>query len=141
MPRFTSWNLDFLGFFASALCAIHCLALPFILTLGMLGGLEWMAHGLIEFVFIVLSMLIASWSLGRSIPRHGSWRPVYVAVFGFGFLALSRIIPGHAEHLLTAIGGIIIAYSHYVNWRLLNHHCALPAHMEKREASPTAIRA
>ncbi|MBR9920220.1 MAG: MerC domain-containing protein [Bacteroidetes bacterium] len=127
MSKFTSWNLDFVGFFASALCAIHCLALPFILTLGMLSGLEWLAHGVVEFVFIIISLVVATWSLGRSKPEHNSWRPIQIALVGFVFLIISRFVPGEGEHILTAIGGIFIASAHWVNWRILNKACKVPA--------------
>lgn len=119
MTRFTSLNLDFFGFFASALCAVHCLALPFVLTLGMLSGLEWLVHGVVEMVFIGLSLVIATWSLSRSIPRHQSRKPLRIALLGFALLLISRFIPGEALHLVTGIAGFIIAYSHWVNWKLL----------------------
>lgn len=120
MSRFTSLNLDFLGFFASTLCAIHCLALPFLLTFGVMGGLEWLAHGLLEFVFILLAIVFAGWSLSKSQPKHGSWKAIRIALIGFAFLIISRFPEGELEHYLTAAGGIFIAYAHFVNWRLLH---------------------
>jgi len=117
--RFFSFNADFAGFIASTLCAIHCAALPFVLTVGALSNLAWMEHGVVEVIFITLSVIIASWSLLRSYRTHQSLRAIGIVAAGFGFVIGSRFVEGDWEHWLTMIGGIIIATAHVVNWRLL----------------------
>jgi len=44
---------------------------------------------------------------------------------GFTFLLVSRLVPHHIGDILVVIGGLIVAYAHYINWRLLQNckHC------------------
>ncbi|MCB0638962.1 MAG: MerC domain-containing protein [Lewinella sp.] len=117
--RFFSWNLDALGFSASFLCAIHCLALPLLLSLGALGGLSWLHDPLLEWGMITLAVIVAGWSLIGSYRQRGSGAgPLLLAFLGMIALAAGRLAPGEAEHYLTALGGVLIAGAHYRNWRL-----------------------
>ncbi len=123
--HFISFNKDFLGFLASMLCAIHCAALPLILTFSALSGLTFLANHTIEFVFLGVSAIIASWSLIPSYKeKHGNTLPLKVVAIGFVFLVASRFIPhGFMEHFITAIGGTIVAISHLINWKLVKSCC------------------
>jgi len=122
MKGFISTNLDFLGFSASFLCAIHCAILPFVMTIGLVGGLSWLANPLIENGFIILSIILAAWSLYPSFKnKHHNWTALLVAGLGFGLLLFSRVV-GHGSTLELAsvvVGGLLIAIAHYVNWQLL----------------------
>ncbi|MDZ4682781.1 MAG: MerC domain-containing protein [Saprospiraceae bacterium] len=136
--RFVSLNADFAGFMASMICAVHCAALPFVLTIGALSNLAWLEHGLFEVIFITLSIIIASWSLVRSyFQRHHSLRAIFIAAAGFSVIIASRFVEGDWEHWLTMIGGIIIATGHIVNWRLVVEcqvcHSTSCAHTEEDE--------
>lgn len=117
--RFISWNLDFLGFSASFLCAIHCLSLPFLLSLGILGGASWLEAPAIEWGLIVVAIIVASWAIGKNyFETHRQVHPLLWAILGFILLLSSRFIEGEFEHLATAIGGFAIAFAHYENWKL-----------------------
>lgn len=117
MARFFSLHTDFIGFLASFLCAIHCLALPAVLSVGALGGLAWLHHPLLEWGLIVFAVVVASWSLlGTWFRYGGTVHPLVLAGIGFSVLAASRFAHGDAEHYLTAIGGLLIAGAHYLNW-------------------------
>lgn len=123
--RFLSINKDFLGFLASMLCAVHCAALPLILTVSAFSGLSFLGNHAIEFVFLVISAVIATWSLIPSYRKHHrNYRPLLVVSIGFAFLITSRFLPhGFAEHFITAIGGFIVAFSHVWNWKLVKKCC------------------
>jgi hypothetical protein len=124
--RFFGLNLDFLGFSASFLCAIHCMGLPFVLSLGLIGGSSWLLDETMELAFILASVGIATFALGKSyLKEHQQLRPLAWALTGILFLLISRFLEGPAEHYLTALGGFTIAYAHYVNWKLST--CVLPA--------------
>ncbi len=122
---FFSFNKDFLGFVASMLCAIHCATLPLILTFSALSGLSFLANHTIEFVFLAISAIIATWSLIPSFRKHHhNPMPLYLVALGFTFLVSARFLPhGFAEHFITAIGGSIVAISHILNWRLMKSCC------------------
>ncbi len=122
---FISFNKDFLGFAASFLCAIHCAALPIILAFSALSGLSFLANHTIEFVFVGVSLVLAAWSLYPSFKnKHHSKEPLVIAAIGFAVLFGARFLPcGSWEgHITTAIGGLLIAISHFRNWRLVKKH-------------------
>lgn len=126
--RFFGWHIDFLGFSASFACAVHCMAWPVLLSLGFLGGAEWLENEAVERFLIIGSILIASYSIGKSyFKEHHKLHPSIWLVVGIGFLLSSLFLHDHGatHYLLTGIGGFSIAYAHYVNWRYLS--CRLPA--------------
>ncbi len=124
--RFLSNHLDFFGFSASFLCAIHCMAMPLILSLGLAGGLPWLENPFLEWGLILSTFLIAGWSLVRSIAQHGQYKPLLIAIIGFIIILAVHFLEGSLEHYLAAIGGSAIAYAHYVNWRMLG--CVVKSH-------------
>lgn len=121
-----TFNLDFIGISISLLCALHCLTLPIVLAASTYGGLIWLESPVFEWVIIVLSLIIASWSLFRSYwNKHGKIMPLVVVAFGFIFIAAGRVTQAPWEHFLTAMGGFAIAYAHFLNWRFLGALCKL----------------
>lgn len=118
--KFFSNNLDFIGFSASVLCAIHCISLPLLLSVGALSGLAWLENEIIELLLIVVSFVIASWSLGQSyIKQHRKFDAIFIVLIGFGLIILAHTITHN--HVLMMLGGLIIAIAHFQNWRMLNH--------------------
>ncbi len=116
------WHLDFLGFSASSLCAVHCILMPFVLSLSFLSGLRWLENPWVEGVLILTALLIAAISLFRSYRSHYRFQPLIFAGLGFLTIAMSRIMPWEAlEPILMGAGGFAIAYAHYANWSLLKH--------------------
>ncbi len=111
-------DLDKVGMTTSLLCAVHCLALPFLLSAGLISGVSWINHHLLEWCLIVLAILIAGKSFIHSYRhKHRSTLPMTMAAIAFVFLLTSRMIADEfAGHFLTAVGGVILAVGHYVNW-------------------------
>ena len=107
----------------SALCVLHCLALPIALTLfpplAAFGLQEEWAHK-----FLLVSVIpISLYALTLGCRQH---RSVWVAAAGFlGVLFLvAAATVGHrffgegSETLLTLVGAILVAVSHVLNFRL-----------------------
>lgn len=118
--RFFGFNWDFFGFMASLACALHCASVPLLLTFGALGGLAWLEHPMVEGAFIVLSLLLASWSLINGyFNQHRNVSALLTVVLGFVLIIASRFTEGSAEVILTVFGGLTIALAHYINWKLL----------------------
>ncbi|WP_443944177.1 MerC domain-containing protein [Pedobacter sp. AW1-32] len=115
-------NLDRIGITASTLCAIHCAALPFVLTMLPLWGLEFLANEAVEIGMIVLSLLLGIWSLGRAYRKdHQKILPVFLLVIGFSFIGFGHFLGiDSLEPILIPLGGVIIAAAHFVNLKLLN---------------------
>ena len=121
LKQFFSYShVDLAGFSASMLCAIHCAALPVILTLGATGGLNWLESPVLEIFFIVTSIVIAVFALGRNFRKHKHIRlAIQVVAAGFALIIVSRLMPhGDLHHILSAIGGVTIAAGHILNWHL-----------------------
>lgn len=118
--RFFGLNWDFFGFIASVACALHCATVPLLLTIGALGSLAWLEHPVVEGSFIVLSLMLASWSLiGSYFNHHRNLSALVTVILGFVLIIISRFTEGSAEAILTVIGGLTIALAHYINWKLL----------------------
>ena len=117
---FTYAHTDLIGFSTSMLCAVHCAFLPILLTVSTLGGLEWLSSPVLEVGFIIASIAIATFALGRNFRKHKHIRlAIQVVAVGFTLVLISRFMPhGNAHHILSAIGGITIAGGHILNWRL-----------------------
>ncbi len=117
--KFFSLHLDFVGFWASALCAVHCLAVPVVVAMGAGNGLAWLSDPWLEFGFIGAAIAIAGWSLARSyFQHHRKFTAISVVAGGFLLLLLSRFVEHEWEPTLAVLGGIVIAAAHVVNWRL-----------------------
>lgn len=117
--QFIGLHLDFIGFSASMLCAIHCAALPFLLAMAPLAGLQFLDNLWIEYSIILLSFLIASNALVRGYRRHHhkSWALV-TATVGFILIALGHTLGSEqVEIFFTPIGGVLIAIAHLINWK------------------------
>lgn len=120
--KFFSWHLDFVGFGASLLCALHCMLMPLLLTVGIFAGTNWLMNPLSEWIFIGASIGIASWSLLQSyFNNHRNITPLLMAGIGFIGLILAQKVFASNAHWLMATGGGLIAYAHFYNWRLLHH--------------------
>lgn len=115
--RFISAHLDLLGFSASFLCAIHCIAMPLVLSLGLAGALPWLDNHFLEWGLILSTLVIAGWSLVGSYSTHRQKKPLLYAIAGFAIIIGVHFLHGALEHYLAALGGIAIAYAHYINWK------------------------
>lgn len=113
--------LDAIGMMASILCAIHCAALPLLLSLSTLASLHFLANPWIEYSVIILSLFLALVSFVPAFKRHhGKFLPLVLLGLGFiligmgqfGFYELNEIA-------FTISGASVIAMAHAVNWLLV----------------------
>lgn len=107
-----------IGFSASILCAIHCMAMPFILSFGVLGGMNF-GSGL-EFGMIGISIIFGIWSIGTGYKKHGN--RLVVALFVTGALLLSTyFLFAHSilVHTFNTLGGLMVAASFFWNFRII----------------------
>lgn len=112
--------LDLLGISASFLCAVHCLVMPLILSMGLIGSMSWLESPWVEWSFIFSTLALASWSLLASLPKHRNYTPLLVAGVGFVLIVVLHHLFEHSiGHYFSAVGGVLVAYAHYLNWRLM----------------------
>ena len=79
-------NLDLAGLFTSTLCALHCTAVPVLLSFGFIESSHWLHNELIEMVVIGSGLVIAFFSLFKEFKKHLSPIPMLLALVGFTIL-------------------------------------------------------
>ncbi len=114
-------NLDRLGITASTLCAIHCAALPFLITVLPMWGMDFLANEAIEIAMIVISLIIGVWSLSSAYRKqHRRILPILVLIAGFASIATGHFSGiEQLEPILIPSGGFIIAVAHFINLQML----------------------
>jgi hypothetical protein len=116
------WRVaDRIGATASFLCAIHCAALPFVLAILPLIGLEFLASHTFERGFVMFACALALFSLGRGYRRHRLSQPLMFALPGLVLLLLGVTVAESisivVHSVLVTLGGLLVASSHFLNLR------------------------
>ena len=128
-------DLDAAGATASLLCAIHCAAMPLVITLLPLIGLSFLADERVEWGLLALSALLGVSSLCLGYRKHRRRHALSVLALGLTLLVGGRLCEereiGKFGLLLVVAGGITVASSHFLNRRLC-HSCRVchPAAVE-----------
>ena len=114
--------LDRAGVIASWACAVHCLALPFLIGVLPLVGLTFLLSETTERVFIGVSVILAAFGLLPAYFReHGRLRAIFLAAAGIGLIVLTHFL-FEENFTLKAVfliaGAILISGAHLLNRRL-----------------------
>lgn len=133
--------LDTAGMAASWLCAIHCLALPFVVSILPLIGLGFLLSETTERVFIGISILIAGLSLMPAYLReHRQIRALALFTGGIGLIVVSHLLFEESivlKAIFLITGGAVITTAHLVNRRLCRD-CSSCQSTESFSASSSA---
>ena len=111
----------------SALCAVHCIAGPILLSLGpVYSGLSLMDESF--HLWLLVAVIPCSFlSLWLGCRYHQKFSIVAIALFGI-LLLLTPVILGHEqlnglqEKTLSVIGSLFIVSAHWRNYRLCHCH-------------------
>src|SRR5688572_29627491 len=118
--RSIEW-LDTAGIAASWLCALHCLALSFTVSLLPVFGLSFLLSETTELVFIGISILIAGLSLMPAYFReHGQIRVLLLFAGGIGLITSSHLLFEESlifKAMILITGGVVITMAHLLNRR------------------------
>jgi hypothetical protein len=115
--------LDRAGMWASALCAIHCIALPMLVTISAFSGLVFLDDPRVENVIITATILLGTCSLFPSyFKHHRKIFPMLILLFGFFLIGLSRFMVHVNEPVLVSAGAALVASAHLLNYRI----CKIP---------------
>lgn len=120
MRRLRNKSVEFLsklGFSLSVLCAIHCLAMPFIFAFAPFLG-SFISHST-EIYLVLVSAGLAVVVFWKSYQEHHNLLPI--ALFLLSVMAsLSGLFLFHEtlEIPLMATGGIVMAFAYYLNWKI-----------------------
>lgn len=114
--------LDVTGTAVSWLCLIHCVALPFFISILPLIGLSFLLEETTERVFIGISAAVAGLSLLPAYFRkHGKLHSIFLAAAGIGLILVTHLLFEEnltAKIIFLASGAILISAAHLLNRRL-----------------------
>jgi hypothetical protein len=118
LKRFFHLHADSAGFFTSLLCAIHCSAIPIMISFGLIGSGSWLHNHLFDWIIISIGIVIAGYAIvGDFLKKHRKPQPLIVAAIGFSFLLIGMIDHHGWMLVFSVIGGLLVATSHILNWR------------------------
>ena len=110
--------LDGIAIAGSALCLIHCLALPLIIA--WLPALsDWLSWPESVHLWILLAALpLSFFALWRHALCEGRKVPFLLGMAGLAIMASALLIEGSPlEPFVTSIGAALLAAAHILNWR------------------------
>lgn len=119
MNRSNRQIIDQLGIITSGLCAVHCAALPVMLSLGLIGGINGSLHHIVELFVITGSAFLGIISIYNGLNGHGKILPQILISIG-AFCIIMGFLISFLGHLVMAIGGMSLLYGHWLNWRQLS---------------------
>src|SRR5882672_522021 len=130
MRHFFTLHIDAFGFFTSTLCAVHCMAVPILLTVSTWGGLQILNDPSIELTVVFISAILALISIVPAYFRyHRNLKAILLVVFGFILIGIGRLEADKIlEIVFTSTGAAIVGSAHYLNWRLYRN---CPIHQKK----------
>lgn len=112
----------------SILCTLHCFLLPVVLVVFPSVFTSLLADELFHqlMIFVVIPVSVIALSLGCS--KHKQYRLLMMGITGIAFL-IAALFVGEAllgelgEKLLTLVGSVVIAFGHFLNYRLFKKVC------------------
>ena len=119
----SSMFLDRLAIGGSALCAIHCLTLPILLSVFPALGTTLFGKESFHLLLLVLVIPLSLVALSIGCKQHKSWFVALMGVLGLGLLIFTAIYGhdtfGHeGERIATLFGACLIAFGHIRNYTL-----------------------
>lgn len=118
-------NLDRVGATASLLCAIHCVSLPILFALIPALGVAWLDNVWVDRSFLVAALSFALSAHPAGYLKHRKCLPMLLASVGLtGIVLAISLWEGHpAHHYAVAVGGLLVASSHFLNRHLCHNVC------------------
>ncbi len=122
--------LDKTGATFSWLCAMHCLAMPFLISFLPLLGVSFLAHEGIEYIIVGISIVIALVTLLPAyFKQHRKIRTLLLFVSGICFVVFADLLFEESifgKIIFVSVGAMFITTAHFINRRLCRNcqNCA-----------------
>ncbi|MDE3001287.1 MAG: MerC domain-containing protein [Gemmatimonadota bacterium] len=111
-------RVDNVGAVLSFACAIHCVAMPLLVTVLPLLGLGILASERAESV-IIGAVALAMGSVVWGVRHHRRWRAFLILIVAVAFIVVAHVATeGVFEVVLHATGGLLLATAHLLNRHL-----------------------
>ena len=116
--------LDKVAVTLSGLCLVHCLALPLLIVILPFSGQFSDDHLHMQMLILVIPVSVVALALGFRRHRHPG--VVIAGISGMIIITLGGIVAHDyyglfTDRLLTIIGSLVLAFTHYRNFRLSRH--------------------
>lgn len=119
---FVGFNVDFLGFVVSLLCIVHCLCLPFLVTVLPLLGASFLENPMVENGLLVASVMITIYALRHHFKgTFYTQLPILIASVGLIVIFSGSFFSTEtAEISVKALGVLLVCTAHIFNWRSIH---------------------
>jgi hypothetical protein len=98
-------------------CAVHCAAMPILLSTGMLSSHSWIANPIFEFAILTVTAIFIYNSIIKGFMTGKSSKLTFLfACLGL-FLILTHHLFSDAGTFIIVVGGLLVALAHIVNLR------------------------
>ena len=121
--RLTQEYSDKTAISLSALCLVHCLLVPSFLVF--LSGYVSLSYNneLIHYVILFIAIPVSLYALITGVRNHKSYRFLYLGLTGIISFILAVTLGAQmwgevGEKVLTTVGALLVAISHFKNYRL-----------------------
>ncbi len=118
-------RLDWLGAWASFVCALHCAALPIVFALTPFVSTHWLASHAFDTWAVTIALVFGAAVIGAAYCTH-RWRVTLAIYLCAAVLMIAGAFFVHEPDLLhaslLAAGGILLASAHVVNRRSATRH-------------------
>ena len=121
--RLTQEYSDKTAISLSALCLVHCLLVPSFLVF--LSGYVSLSYNneLIHYAILFIAIPVSIYALIAGVRNHKSFRFLYLGHIGIFSLILAVTLGAQiwrevGEKVLTTVGALLVAISHFRNYRL-----------------------
>lgn len=116
--------LDRIAVLLSGLCLVHCLALPFLVILLPFLGQFTDDHLHAEMLVVVIPVSVVALAFG--FRKHRQAGIVFTGAIALAIITIGGTVAHNtlglvADRLLTVIGSLLLAVTHYRNFRLSRH--------------------
>lgn len=110
--------LDKTGMWTSAICAVHCIVVPVVISFSAFSGWGFLHSESTENVVLTIAIFIAVGSLVPSyIKHHRKVLPILILLLGFFLIAMSRLLVEAHESIMVSSGAALVATAHFSNFR------------------------
>jgi hypothetical protein len=114
----TVGRIDRVGSCLSFACAVHCVLIPFVVTLLPLLGLGFLKHSAFEVVMVVIAVSLATLSLCWGSRIHGKKRTLFFVLGAVILFIAGHEAPFSYHWTLMGLGGLCLVGGHLLNRRL-----------------------
>jgi len=115
-------SLDAVAMGISALCVVHCLAIPVLVVLFPIIGGTLLANHAFHALLLLLVLPTSTVALYLGYRRHRAPRALRLGVLGMAILIVAAVLGPEVlspvgERVTTSVGGGVLALAHFINLR------------------------